>query len=123
MYEQEFSAGIAENMAIVLALNKTGQRPLALTMKLTTSSRRMSKQASSTSSEVRRAGDYSIDLVNNYRGMMSIARYQDIHRYVGNTPLIRLRRLSRRLGKGSCVRLDLGLFIATGRVRFTADVS
>jgi len=55
--------------------------------------------------------------------MMSIARYQDIHRYVGNTPLIRLRRLSRRLGKGSCVRLDLGLFIATGRVRFTADVS
>ena len=122
MYEQEFSAGIVENMAIALALNKTGQRPIALTMKLTTSSKRMSKQASSTSSEVRRAGDYSIDLVNNYRGMMSIARYQDIHRYVGNTPLIRLR-LSRRLGKGSCVRLDLGLFIATGRVRFTADVS
>jgi len=60
MHEQEFSAGIAENMAIALALNKTGQRPIALTMKLTTSSKRMSKQASSTSSEVRRAGNYSI---------------------------------------------------------------
>src|SRR5205085_12029749 len=33
-----------------------------------------------------------------YRGTMSIVRYQGVDRYVGNTPLIRLRHLSELTG-------------------------